>query len=798
MKISNNWIKDYITTGLSTEKISEYLTDIGLEVEGVHRYESIPGGLKGIVVGRVLTCEQHPNADKLKKTTVDISTATPLDIVCGAPNVAAGQLVAVATVGTDIYAKDGSFFTIKEAKIRGEKSQGMLCSESELGFSDDHSGIMVLDETYKVGEPLSQYHSVTSDEVYEIGLTPNRTDAMSHYGVARDLHAFMTANGGESTFKKVENTDISGEGSHGFRIEVEEPVLIPRYVGAVISGVKVEESPAWLAARLEAIGLKPLNNIVDVTNYILHSLGQPLHAFDADKIAGKTVRVGVVPAGTAITTLDGQERKLSGSEIIIKDGEGRPLCLGGVFGGQNSGVSAETKTVFLESAYFQPVAIRKAAKQHGLNTDASFRFERGIDPLITRTALTEAIKLISEVSGGRLQGDILEFYPEAFKSAEVVLKFKNLKRILGIEIAEPEVLTILKALEIEVLEQDAQSLRLLVPPYRADVTREIDVIEEIIRIYGFNRVQPPRKISFTPVKLDHNDRDALENWLARALQSNGFSEVMNNSLRALKNEEGAVKLLNPLSSDLAFMRTNLLEGLLDNAAYNINRKSPDLKFFELGNVYHYDGRYTETRQLALLITGREVPENWLVPKSAADFFTLKGYVKMLLARLGQPLAETPLEDPRFRDGLSFGHAGVTVARMGAVSADYLRSSDVSQSCFYAEIDLDAAYHVSRNSDIKFREIPKFNKIRRDLALLLDQSVTYADLYKAVMKRSLPYLKAVNLFDVYEGKNLPEGKKSYALSFELLNEQKTLEEKEITAVMDKLIKLFTQEFGAQLR
>ena len=799
MKISNNWLKDYIKTDLSSEKIGAFLTDIGLEVEGIEKYESVKGSLEGIVVGKVLTCEQHPNADKLKITTVEVGSGKILNIVCGAPNVAAGQTVPVAVVGTKIYDKKGSFFEIAKAKIRGEVSEGMICAEDELGLSDDHGGIMVLDEeTYKIGEPFAKYFSLTNDEVYEIGLTPNRTDAMSHYGVARDLQAFLSNNGVKSEFEKISTSIVSTEGEHGFELEVEDSALCPRYIGAIIENVKIAPSPAWLQDRLKAIGLSPINNVVDITNYILHGLGQPLHAFDADKISGKKVKVGINEAGTKFTTLDGIERTLNGSEIIIKDGNNQPMCIAGVFGGSESGVSEETKTIFLESAYFNPVAIRKAAKSHGLNTDASFRFERGVDPNNTRTAITQAIKLIEEITGGKKIGSLLEHYPNKIEDAKIIFRYSKLDQILGVKIHREKIKEILKSLEIKAVNDIADGLELAVPAYRADVTREIDVIEEILRIYGYNKVDAPQKISFTPVKLSFDDQDALENSWARTLQSNGFNEVMNNSLTSVKDETNAVKLLNPLSKELTFMRKSLLEGLLENTIYNINRKNQDIKFFELGKIYHKKEKYEERKQLAILISGRTYSENWLMPKSASDFYMLKAYVKVLFDKLNLETEEISLEDDRFGDALEIISKGNTIARLGKVSPKLLKEYDIDQDCFYAEIEIETVQKLRSKENFKFVDIPKFNKIRRDLALLVDKNVNYAELYKLAKKNPSKYLKNINLFDVYEGKNLPEGKKSYALSFELLNEEKTLEDKDITAVMDSLIKNFKKEFNAELR
>lgn len=800
MKISNNWLKEFIKTDLKTEKVGEYLTDIGLEVEGIEKYESIRGSLEGIVVGKVLTCEKHPNADKLKLTTVDTGNGNILHIVCGAPNVEAGQTVPVAVVGTKIYDKTGNFFEIKEAKLRGEVSQGMICAEDELGLSDDHGGIMVLDpKKYTVGSNFSNYFEIEKDEIFEIGLTPNRTDAMSHYGVARDLNAFLTSNQLKAEFEKLKTLPLSSEGEHSFSIEVEDEELTPRYIGAIIKGVKVADSPAWLQNRLKAIGLSPINNIVDITNYILHGLGQPLHAFDADKIAMQKLKVGTLPAGTKFTTLDGVERTLNGSEIIIKDGNNSPMCIAGVLGGKDSGVSEETTSIFLESAYFNPVAVRKAAKAHGLNTDASFRFERGVDPNNTKTAITHAIQLITEVAGGTLVGELLENYPKKIEDIKVILRYSKIDEILGTKIHREKIKEILRSLEIEIINEIQNRLEISIPAYRADVTREIDVIEEILRIYGYNKIEAPSKISFTPVKLDNNDQDALENFWARALQSQGFFEVMNNSLTAEKFvSETAVKLLNPLSSDLAYMRTSLLEGLLENAAYNINRKNPDIKFFELGKIYHKTDKYNERKQLAILVSGRDLRENWLQPKSETNFYHLKGYVSILLEKLGIQSTEKSLNDKRFTDAIEIMSSDKTIARIGKVSAELLKTFDIEQDCFYAEIEVEIANQLRLKDNFKFVDIPKFNIVRRDLALLVDKAVSYAELYSAAQKNKSPYLRAINLFDVYEGKNLPEGKKSYAMSFELLNEEKTLEDKDINEVMNALIKTFEKDFGASLR
>ena len=798
MKISNNWLKDYISTDLNSEKIGTYLTDIGLEVEGIDKFETIKGSLEGIVVGKVLTCEKHPNADKLSKTTVDVGNATILNIVCGAPNVAAGQIVAVAVVGTTLFDKNGGSFTINRTKIRGEVSEGMICAEDEIDLGNSHDGIMVLDETYEVGKPLADYFDIQQDEVYEIGLTPNRTDAISHYGVARDLHAFLTCNGIDSELVKLETYSAESEGEHNFSVEVENNDLAPRYIGAVLKNIKVGESPEWLKNRLKAIGLAPINNVVDVTNYILHAYGQPLHAFDLDKIGGNKITVGNSPKGTKFTMLDGVERTLNGEEIMIKDGNQKPLCIAGVFGGLDSGVSEQTQSIFLESAYFNPVAVRKGAKFHGLNTDASFRFERGVDPNNTKTTISLAVKLLQELAGATLVGDYIEHYPEKIEPHNVIFRYSKLDQILGTKIHREKVKEILKSLEIEILNEIPDGLELSVPNYRADVTREIDVIEEILRIYGYNKVDAPDKISFTPVKLSFNDLNSLENEWARALQANGFYEVMNNSLTSVEDETDAVKLLNPLSNDLAFMRKSLLEGLLENAVYNINRKNADIKFFELGKIYHKKEKYEERKQLAILVSGRNHSENWLLPKDETNFYHLKAYVNLLLAKLNTDFAERVSQDSHFSDVIEIVAEGKIIAKLGKVSSKLLKKFDLEEECFYAEIELENIQSIINQENIKFRDIPKFNKIRRDLALLIDKNTSYADLYQSVKKNNFPFIQNINLFDVYEGKNLPAGKKSYALSFELLNEEKTLEEKEISEVMNRLVSLFKKEFNAELR
>lgn len=797
MKISNAWLRKFISTEIKNEKVAEYLTDIGLEVEGVETFESIKGALKGIVVGKILTCEKHPNADKLKCTTVNIGSEV-LQIVCGAPNVAAGQTVPVATIGTKIYTPDGNFFEIKATKLRGEKSQGMICSEVEIGVGKGNDGIMVLPEDYEAGKPLSEYIAVVEDQVYEIGLTPNRTDAMSHYGVARDLHAYLQTNGIASTLLKPDTPKVEVQKDNTYTLTIENREKCPRYAGAYIENITVKESPQWLKNYLLSIGLQPINNVVDATNYILHAFGQPMHAFDANKIKGNGITVGSLPEGTLFETLDGIERKANGEEIMILDGEKNFLALAGVLGGKNSSVSSDTQSIFLESAYFDAVSVRKAAKFHGLNTDASFRYERGTDPTICRNALIHAIQLITEITGGNLAENIVEYYPEKIQPKNIIFRYSALDQILGITIHREKIKEILRLLDIEILNEIPNGLELTIAPYRVDVTREIDVIEEILRIYGYNKIDAPKKIAFTPVKLHLNDRDAMENKWATLLQSQGFFEVMNNSLTTLSSEENAVKLLNPLSGELAYMRQSLLEGLLQNTAYNINRKNPDIKFFEFGKIYFKKEKYEERKQIALLTSGRAVPENWKMQQSVTDFFYLKGHIKNILQSTGIQWTEKPEKDERFSDALALWTGNQKIGMIGKVASPYAKKYDVEQEVFYAELEIDAIDALRSKDNFKFQDIPKFNSVRRDLALLVDASLPYSALYESAKDIPSPFIKDINLFDVYEGKNLPQGKKSYAMSFEILNPEKTMDEKEIGEIMNQLIKVFTEKHNAELR
>ncbi|MFB9107492.1 phenylalanine--tRNA ligase subunit beta [Flavobacterium gyeonganense] len=806
MKISYNWLKQFIKTDWTSEQTSELLTDLGLEVEVVEKYQSVKGGLEGVVVGHVLTCEKHPDADRLKVTTLDIGLESPIQVVCGASNVAAGQKVPVATIGTVLYDKEGGEFTIKKGKIRGQESHGMICAEDELSLGTGHDGIMVLDEKLTPGTPASEVFKIANDEVFEIGLTPNRADAMSHFGTARDLRAGMLQRG--------INVELITPSVSNFRVDmrtlkidvsVEEPTLAPRYCGVTISGITVEESPAWLKDRLKAIGLTPKNNIVDVTNYVLHELGQPLHAFDAAKINGKII-VKTLPEGTKFTTLDDVERTLHKEDLMICDEKG-PLCIAGVFGGKKSGVSEVTTSIFLESAYFDAVSVRKTAKRHQLNTDASFRFERGIDPTITEYALKRAALLIQEVAGGKVTSDIIEVYPKKVEDFSVLLNFSHVYKIIGQEIPKDTIKKILVSLDIKVNSVSESGLGLTIPAYRVDVQREIDVIEEILRVYGYNNIDFSKKFNATVANSPRTEDYKVQNIIASQLNSQGFHEMMANSLTTADyaklsadlKEEYNVTMLNPLSSDLSTMRQSLLFSGLEAISYNINRRNSDLKLFEFGKTYHkYLNGYEEHKHLSLLISGNRNKESWTNPQKTTDFFLLKGYVTGILNRLGiDKISNVPSKSDVFSEGTSKVYNNEVLVEIGVVKKSILKHFGIKQDVYYADFNWDLVLKIITGK-IKYSDIPKYPEVRRDLALLIDQSTTYESIYTLAKQTEKGLLKDVNLFDVYEGKNLPEGKKSYALSFTIQDSTKTLTDSQIDKIMSKLQQTFETELGASLR
>ncbi|MGL2964889.1 phenylalanine--tRNA ligase subunit beta [Flavobacterium sp. RSB2_4_14] len=806
MKISYNWLKQFIKIDLKSEETASLLTDLGLEVEVVSNYQSVKGGLEGIVVGHVLSCEKHPDADRLKVTKVDLGDGNPVQIVCGANNVAAGQKVPVATIGTKLFDAAGVEFEIKKGKIRGQESHGMICAEDEIGLGTSHDGIMVLDSNLKPGTPAAKVFNIENDEVFEIGLTPNRADAMSHYGVARDLRA--------SLLQKNSNIELITPSVSTFRIDkrtlkidvdVKDSKLAPRYCGVTLSGITVKPSPEWLQNRLKAIGLTPKNNIVDVTNYILHDLGQPLHAFDASKITGKII-VKTVAVGTKFTTLDDVERTLHEEDLMICDEKG-PLCIAGVFGGKSSGVSETTNSIFLESAYFNPVSIRKSAKRHALNTDASFRFERGIDPNITEFALKRAALLIKEVAGGEITSDIVDIYPKKIEDFPVFLNFDKTTKLIGQELSKETIKKILASLDIKVTTVSDAGLGLIIPSYRVDVQREIDVIEEILRVYGYNNINFTKKLNATVSNSARTEDYKVQNIIATQLNSLGFHEMMANSLTSpdyiglseMLKEEYNVMMLNPLSNDLSAMRQSLLFSGLEAVSYNINRRNSDLKLFEFGKTYHkLPSGYDEPKHLTLFVSGNRSEESWTNAQKPSDFFLFKGYVTSVLERLGiNKIQNKPFANDIFAEGMAIACGNDTLVEFGTVKKSILKHFDIKQEVFFADFNWNLILKLI-GSKIKFTDIPKYPEVRRDLALLVDNSVAFDSIYNIARQTEKSLLKDINLFDVYEGKNLPEGKKSYAVSFTLQDTSKTLTDEQIDKIMNKLQKNMENELGASLR
>ena len=808
MKISYNWLKQFLRVDWDAEKTGELLTDLGLEVEGIEVVESIKGSLKGIVVGEVLTCIQHPNADRLKITTVAIGGESILQIVCGAPNVAAGQKVPVAKIGTLLYDDKGESFKIKKGKIRGEESHGMICAEDELGLGQSHDGIMVLDSGLKVGTPCAEVFEIESDEVFEIGLTPNRADAMSHYGVARDLRAGMIQQGTQLELLSPSVGDFHVD-TRSLRIdvEVEDKDLAPRYCGITISGIKVNESPSWLQNRLKAIGLTPKNNIIDATNYVLHDLGQPLHAFDASKIKGNKIVVKTLDAGTKFTTLDNVERVVHQDDIMICDGESNPLCIAGVFGGIDSGVTENTTKIFLESAYFNPVSIRKTAKRHALNTDASFRFERGIDQNFTEYALKRAALLIVEIAGGKKSSDVSDFYPEKIEDFEVRLSYERLNRLIGDEIPKEIVKNIIASLDIKLNSETDGGLGLIVPSYRVDVQREVDVIEEILRVYGYNNIKYSHKLN-SSISFDDFDGVKIENIISTQLISQGFNETMSNSLTKASyismsenlNSDHDVAMLNPLSSDLGVLRQSLIFSGLESISYNINRRNSSIKIFESGKTYHkYETGYTEQKHLTLFVSGKRTKDSWITASNPSDFFYLKGVVSTVFAKLGITKVKTsPTKNDVFSEGITVSLGKIKLVDIGVVKKSILKEFGIKQEVLFADFNFDNLLKVAGRKNFNVKELAKYPEVKRDLALLLDDKVTFAEIFAIANQTEKSLLKSVDLFDVYQGDKLPKDKKSYAVSFVLQDENKTLNDKQIDKVMQKMQQSLEKNLGAALR
>ncbi|MGP1478575.1 MAG: phenylalanine--tRNA ligase subunit beta [Capnocytophaga sp.] len=809
MKISYNWLKQYLKVDLPVEETAVILTDLGLEVEGIELFESVRGGLKGVVVGLVLECEKHPNADKLNITKVDVGGEAPLQIVCGAPNVAKGQKVPVATIGTVLYDKDGKPFEIKKGKIRGEESFGMICAEDELGLGESHDGIMVLDDKIAVGTPCSKVFDVETDNVFEIGLTPNRADAMSHYGVARDLRAGLIQKGTQLELITPSVTKFHVDNrSAKVDIEVLNKKLVPRYTGVTISNIRVASSPAWLQNRLKAIGVTPKNNVVDATNYVLHALGQPLHAFDADHIVGRKIIVKTADEGMRFTTLDGVERTLSAEDIIVCDAE-KPLCLAGVLGGQNSGVNHSTRNIFLESAYFDSVAVRKTAKRHSISTDASYRFERGINIDECKFALMYAALLIEEIAGGVISSEVVDLYPKKQEDFQVFLTFDKVDRVIGQKISHDTIKSILHSLDVKINSVTERGLGLLVPSYRVDVQREADVIEEILRIYGYNNIGFSEKVNATMAHSSKYDDHNMQNVVATQLIGQGFFEIMTNSLVSEKEittyapqPEQAVKLLNPLSTDLGYMRKNLLFSGLEVIAYNINRKRTDLKLFEFGKNYHFiEGKYSENKHLTVYLTGNKQAEHWADTPKKATFFELKGVIEAIFERIGlHNLSVLPLEAAEgiASEGFRWVLGEQLLGTMGVVKNKILKEVGIKQEVLFADLCWEAILEQVKGYKVRYKEIAKYPEVRRDLALLLDDNITFADIYRVAFSAEKDLLKSLNLFDVYQGDKLPQGKKSYAVSFTLQDNAKTLTDKQIDKTMQRLQTAFEQQLGAALR
>jgi phenylalanyl-tRNA synthetase beta chain len=807
MKISFNWLKTLVNISSSVEETAALLTASGLEVEALENFESLKGGLKGLVVGHILECGKHPDADRLSLTKVDIGKGEPLSIVCGATNVAAGQKVIVATVGTKLYPTSGEPFEIKKSKIRGSLSEGMICAEDEFGLGTSHDGILVLPADTKTGLPAAEYFKIENDTVLEIGLTPNRSDAASHLGVARDLRAIVnSSNENEELQINLSGLQQLGDPSNLNKVEivVENKIACPRYSGLVISGIKVKESPDWLKNRLKAIGSRPINNIVDITNFVLHELGQPLHAFDLAEIKGNKVVVRNAKEDEKFVTLDGIERTLKGNDLMICDAE-KPLCIAGVFGGTESGVTENTNAIFLESAFFDAGYIRKTAKHLGLKTDASFRFERGTDPEMTIIALTRAANLIFELAGGVLSMEVTDLYPEKLEPFKVAFSLRNCNDLIGKELDTKTVKNIIQNLGIEISSEGSHALLLSVPRFKSDVTREADVIEEVMRIYGYNNVEAGKMIAYNVSDVKKNLGQELEEKIAANLEGAGFNEIMSLSLSKESLYPGKtdlVKILNPLSSDLNVLRADMLWSGLEAIAYNVNRKNSDLKFFEIGRTYSLnekgDFKYAEQKNLAFFVSGGLFQENPYGLKQNANFSFLKGVLNKIFTKCG--IEDIKTEESSYENfdyGLNFNLNGKIIAECGAVGNKALKQFGISQNVFYACINFELLLKASTKQRIVFDEIPKFPSVRRDLALLLDTSVKYQEIEALAYSTERKLLKDVNLFDIYEDKKLG-GKKSYAVSFTLLDPEATLTDKQIEAVMDKLIKGYKEKLGAELR
>lgn len=818
MKLSYSWLQQYIDIDIDPQKLSELLTDGGLEVEGLEKVESIKGGLEGIVIGKVLTCEKHSNADKLSVTTVDVGNGQTLPIVCGAPNVAAGQKVLVATVGTILYDGDESF-KIKKSKIRGEVSEGMICAEDELGLGSSHDGIMVLPEEAETGKAAKEFFNVTDDWVYEIGLTPNRADATSHIGSARDLVAVINRFYPEKKLS-LKIPDVSAFNIDNTNLDIDVSIInneaCARYSGICISNIEIKESPEWLQNRLKSIGLRPINNVVDITNYVLMETGHPLHAFDYDRIEGKKVQVKTAEEGSSFVTLDDVERKLTAKDLMIYNAK-EPMCFAGVFGGKGFGVESETKNIFLESAYFDSVYVRKTSKYHNLKTDASFRFERGADPNITIYALKRAALLIKELAGGQIASDIIDIYPKPIDKWTINLRYSQLDRLIGQKIPRDLVKSILTDLAIEIINETESGLELLIPTYKVDVTREADVIEEVLRVFGYNQIELDNQIHSSISYSDKPDKDVLTNLVSEFLVAKSYTETMNNSLTRhsyyvdnnVFDENKSVKILNPLSSELNVLRQNLLFGGLETISRNLKHKRRDIKTFEFGNQYLFnnpeaesvDKRYTQETHLAIFLSGNKYQESWSQNSAEANFYDLKSILFQLLQKLGinqKDLRFSEFNNDIYAYALSLSIKKNEFAQIGKLNKQLCEKNDIDQDVYYADINWTKLFELVKRYKVNYQEITKYPEVRRDLALLIDTDVSFAMLESTIKNTERGILNGVNLFDVYEGKGIPKGKKSYAISIHLQDANKTLTDKIIEKTMAKILKSLEREYNVELR
>ena len=805
MKISYSWLKDYIDIDVNPEKLADILTNIGLEVEGIETYEEVKGGMKGLVIGEVLSCEKHPDADKLSVTIVNAGKGEPLKIVCGAPNVAVKQKVVIATVGTELFMGEKSI-AINKTKIRGVESEGMICAEDEIGLGTSHDGIMVLDEKAIPGTPAADYFKLVTDTVFEIGLTPNRIDAASHFGTARDLAAYF-AQFTEINLKKPDISSFaSDDHSLTIPIEIKDKEGCRRFTGVTISDVTIAPSPKWLQIKLRAIGLPPINNVVDITNYVLHELGQPLHAYDADKLNGKKIVVQKLPEGTKFISLDEEERKLSDKDLMVCDAE-EPVCIAGVFGGLDSGVVDSSKNIFLESAYFDPIIVRRTARRHDLSTDSSFRFERGVDPENTLFALKRTAILIRDIAGGRISSEAMDIHPSPVKAITLELSFHHIDRLIGKSLDKKVIRSILKSLDFVIQKEDKEKIMVRVPPYRVDVTREADVIEEILRIYGYNNVEIPANLNASISYVEKPENEEIVNVASAYLTANGFHEIVSNSLTKKEYYEGLksfpedklVNILNPLSSDLKVMRQTLLFNGLEAIEYNVNHKNPDLRLFEYGRVYSLKSKnaaqfknFQEVPTFGLFLTGDREEQSWTLKDTPTGFFQLKAYYLNFIKNTGVNIGMfdvQPIED--------YADDNKSIVRAGTVNSEILKTFDIENGVFFAEIDWQCLLSLIKDKD-SFSELPKFPEVRRDLALLIDENISYSAIEKLAYEAERSILKRVNLFDYYKGKNIPPGKKSYAVSFFLQDLKKTLTDKEIEDILSKITASLIKNLNAELR